>query len=70
MKREKAGTDWNSVRHYAQKHQHEAHFGPAKFSTTVSDAFRRAKADFAQGAFVAHVDSDGATPGITLTRKD
>jgi len=70
MKRVKAGTDWNSVRHYAQLHQHEAHGGPARFSTIVSDAFRNAKAAFGNGAPIVHIATDGHTPGITLTRKD
>lgn len=71
MRRTKAGTDWNSVRHYAQLHQHEAHDGPARFSTTVSEAFRAAKRAFADGTtYQVDIPREGTFPGVTLTRLD
>lgn len=70
MKRVKRGTDWNSVRHYAQLHQHDAHGGPKAYSVGISEAFRAAKKAFGEGVFQVNIPGDGSSPGVTLTRKD
>lgn len=61
-------TDWNSLRHYAQRHAQNVH-SSSGFDTMVTNAWRSAKAEFAGNAEAVEVDGDGNTPGFVLEKQ-
>lgn len=61
-------TDWNSLRHYAQRHAQNAH-ASRPFGAMVSGAWRNAKASFETGADEIVVEGDADSPGFVLTKQ-
>lgn len=61
--------DWNSLRHYSQKHAIDRH-GSHGFTQLVSDAWAQAREEFRSGEVTeVHVSGDSDMPGFTLVRQ-
>lgn len=62
-------TDWNSLRHYSQRHAQNVH-ASVKFDTFVTNAWRQAKAAFEAGSTEMFVEGDTSAPGFLLQKQE
>jgi hypothetical protein len=62
-------TDWNSLRHYTQRHAQNVHMSE-KFSPFVSSQWQNAKRAFQAGESEVVIEGDESSPSVTLQRQE